>query len=1284
MNYSIRLLNVLPLSLLLFPLTVQSQIPTVKALPFISVRDSELSEKFRSYQTYHLGTSALADVVRNENFDQRVNIELPGYGSFEIDLFENPLQASNYLLTLNSETGTTNSPGTGIVKTYRGNLKGGQYVVSLTIDHSFVQGFIQLPKNDKLQIEPLRLHVKSAPADAIIVYRASDQLYFDAGECGVKHSIQRFQKEQGHNDAQRVLDDCRTVQIAFADDWLMYDKYNQDVDDVENHNMAVINDTQNNYDTEFSDDLTFEVVQIWISTCSSCNPWSNSTSSGTLLSSFTSWGPTGFANTHDVGNLWTDRDFDGATIGISWLEAVCTSFRYLTCQDFSGNAGSLRTLLAHELGHNFGADHDAPGSNTIMAPSLVVTNTWSTQSITQINNYLDDINCLSLCSSVMQPLANFSSDVESGCEPLVVHFFDESTGPPSSWEWTFQGGTPSFSTLPNPTVTYQNPGTFDVVLEVSNSAGSNTIISTDYITVFEEPIADFVFNQIDLSLIFTNLSEGGDSYFWEFGDGGTSTQENPTYTYEQDGEYEVSLDVSNDCGVDNYTILIEVFVPPSANFSYSTDFGCAALVVQFQNESTNNVQDFDWIFPGGIPSSSSLENPIVTYPNAGFYSVTLIVENVAGIDEFTINNLIEVYPLPDADFNFSVNGLSVQFINASLNADTYLWSFGDGGTSTSQSPNHVYPGGGTYQVTLTSTNECGFDTDISTVVLNSAPVANFITSVSNGCAPLSVTYSSTSQGTVTSYNWSFPGGVPASSTAAMPTVTYQNAGTYDAQLIVGNAIGFDTLFLEDVVGVYTEVTSGFDTNVDGSTVDFLNTSTGASIFNWQVDGNTFIVEDLTYTFSEDGDYLVQLIASGQCGSDTTIEIIHISTPPTAGISSNTVSGCQPLFVQFSSISSSNANAFEWVFEGGIPSTSFEENPLVEYEEPGLYDVQLTVWSNSGSDILEISELINVAPSPVALFSTFQSGLDLEFTNASLNTDEYFWDFGDGNTSTEINPVHSYGQFGTYTVTLISENSCGSNTMTINVLVSGAPVPLFDAEQTSGCVPFEVEFIDLSQNGPVLWEWSFPGGLPDTSNLQNPVIVYDQPGIYRVILRVSNAGGAQAMFRDEYIHVAYPPEAEFDVTPNDMMVAFTNHSQQATQFFWFFGDGTVDTAEHPVHVYEVGGTFLVQLIAINACGTDTMTQEVTVTVTGVDNPGEGIDILLFPNPNEGTFTVRLDGREEEFELEVFDMVGKSVMYSQLIPNASGEHEFTLDKATSGVYTVVLRKPDFRHVMKMVVL
>ena len=175
-----------------------------------------------------------------------------------------------------------------------------------------------------------------------------------------------------------------------------------------------------------------------------------------------------------------------------------------------------------------------------------------------------------------------------------------------------------------------------------------------------------------------------------------------------------------------------------------------------------------------------------------------------------------------------------------------------------------------------------------------------------------------------------------------------------------------------------------------------------------------------------------------------------------------------------------------------------------------------------------------------------------------------------------------------------------------------------------------------------------------------------------------------MVSDAYIHVATPPVAEFAPVTDDEIVSFVNQSQDATTFIWAFGDGGVDTATNPVHVYSVSGTYQVQLIAMNACSSDTMVQEIIVTVTGIDDVEEGISIQVFPNPNEGDFTVTLENAKESYDLEVVDLLGRRILRTVLEPASSGQHELSLDPDAQGLYTVIVRRKDFRYVVKMVVL
>jgi PKD repeat protein len=335
------------------------------------------------------------------------------------------------------------------------------------------------------------------------------------------------------------------------------------------------------------------------------------------------------------------------------------------------------------------------------------------------------------------------------------------------------------------------------------------------------------------------------------------------------------------------------------------------------------------------------------------------------------------------------------------------------------------------------------------------------------------------------------------------------------------------------------------------------------------------------------------------------------------------------------------------------------------------------------DMIAISELITVNPLPVASFTTNQTGLQIEFMNSSLEADQYFWFFGDGGNSMEVNPIHHYSEFGTYPVMLITTNECGSDTMAVSLELSGAPVPGFAAIATNGCVPFEVQFIDMSQNGPELWAWSFPGGNPDTSNLQNPVIVYEQPGEYPVTLRVTNAGGSQVLVRDDYIRVAVPPVAAFSASVDGGEVTFMNQSEDASTYLWSFGDGDFDTNSNPVHVYMANGTYQVQLIAVNACSSDTVMHEVTVMITAIEQPESPIAIELFPNPNEGKFIVRIDPLEE-YDVSVYDALGRHMFSTVLYPVASGRHELNMRGAEPGVYSVVFWKAHFRFAIRMILV
>ncbi|MBK7410879.1 MAG: PKD domain-containing protein [Saprospirales bacterium] len=229
-------------------------------------------------------------------------------------------------------------------------------------------------------------------------------------------------------------------------------------------------------------------------------------------------------------------------------------------------------------------------------------------------------------------------------------------------------------------------------------------------------IAGFTFTVDGTFVQFQNTSLNADSVLWAFGDGNQSTAFSPGYDYTTEGTYTVILTAFGDCGATTSTQTIQVGFPPAADFGSDFTAGCAPLTVHFEDMSSGlNLTSLEWIFPGGQPASSGLPDPIITYSTPGQFDVTLIAGNAVGFDTLILENYLEVVPVPQAFFAYSVSGDTVFFTNGSIGSSlNYTWDFGDDTTpSNSVNPVHLYPGPGIYEVTLTALNTyCASSTSI--------------------------------------------------------------------------------------------------------------------------------------------------------------------------------------------------------------------------------------------------------------------------------------------------------------------------------------------------------------------------------------------------------------------------------------------------------------------------------------------------------------------------------------------------------------------------------------------
>lgn len=839
---------------------------------------------------------------------------------------------------------------------------------------------------------------------------------------------------------------------------------------------------------------------------------------------------------------------------------------------------------------------------------------------------------------IPEPAADFTAVPRSGFAPLTAVFTDTSTGIINDWVWQFGDGITS--TVQNPSHTYTATGIYTVSLAVSGLGGSDALTRTHYITVTEAPpAASFsgtpLSGTLPLTVSFTDASSGNiTSYLWHFGDGITSTLQNPVHIYVAAGVYTVSLTVSGPGGSDTLTRVGYVTVnepPPTADFAGAPLTGIAPLTVTFTSSSTGVITGYLWAFGDGI--TSTVPNPIHTYLSPGLYGVTLTVSGPGGSDTLTRPDYITVNePPPTADFTGVPQSgsapLTVTFTDASAgNITSYLWDFGDGITDTVQHPNHTYANPGLYSVSLTVSGPGGSDTltraDYITVN-EPPPVAGFFGAPLSGVAPLTVVFTNTSTGAITGYLWEFGDGI--TSTLPGPSHTYAVAGLYSVSLTVFGPGGSDTHTRVDYITVNEPPPiAGFSgsplTGPAPLTVTFTSTSTGAiTDYLWEFgDGITSTLPNPGHVYLTPGLYSVSLTVTGPGGSDSLTRADYITVtepPPVADFTGAPLSGSAPLTVTFTDASSGNIGSYLWDFGDGITSTL--PSPVHVYTASGVYTVTLTVTGPGGSDSLTRPGYVTVADLPpvAGFFGVPLSGtvpFTVTFTDTSTGViTDYLWHFGDGITSTVPNPAHFYTSAGLYSVSLTVSGPGGSDTLTRTNYITvnpQPPTPDFTGAPRAGNAPLTVTFTDLTDQDIFSWLWEFGDGI--TSTVQHPVHTYTATGVYTVSLTVTGPGGSGTLTRPGYITVTVPPpvadfQAEPVAGPPPLSVTFTDLSSgQIDSYLWDFGDGASSTAVDPTHIYTATGVYTVSLTVTGPGGGDVRVRSEYIAVAAEPAPADAV-------------------------------------------------------------------------------
>lgn len=837
-----------------------------------------------------------------------------------------------------------------------------------------------------------------------------------------------------------------------------------------------------------------------------------------------------------------------------------------------------------------------------------------THSYAEAGTYVVELEVFNDCGSsvttqtvVVEPglRADFISTEAQGCAPLEVKFIDLSEGEPTAWEWEFPGGNPATSTEQNPTITYNEPGVYDVTLTVSVNGETDMITMSEFVSVFGPPTAGFT---VDLapgesSPQITNTSVNANSYSWDFGNGDMSTMETPSVTYTEAGTYTITLEATNECGTSTISQTVEVIFPVTPSFTVSEAEGCAPFTTTFTAAPQEEGLSYEWDFPGGTPASSTEAMPTVTYDTPGSYDVTLTIINAAGSASVTEVGAVTVNESPTAGLNVETTpgSLTVNLEDLSTNADNVTWNFGDGNTDSSNPDSYTYSEAGTYTVTLTAENECGTDVATQEITLILPVTPSIITSATDGCSPFTVEFSADPQADGQTYDWSFPGGDPATSTEPDVSVTYNDPGVFDVSLTITNAAGSATTTETDLVVVGQGPIAAFDiiTVLGSGGVSFENNSSFATQYEWDFgDGSDTSNEpNPTHTYDEEGIYEVTLTATNECGTDMTTQTVEIVFVPEPSISTSTTSGCAPLTVVYEATPQGSGYTYAWDFPGGDPATSDQAVVSVTYNTAGTYSASLTVTNAAGSASTSSMD-IEVLPAPVVDFmTTYVLGeTSATFTSTSENVTDLSWDFGDETTGSGTEVTHTYTEAGTYEVTLTGVGPCGEETSTQTITIVVAPTGGFTVSAQTGCTPFTASFSAADQGEGFTYDWTFPGGDPTSSTEANPMVTYNTAGTYDVVLVVTNAAGSETTTETGMITVGAAPVATIDLTTTlgSLTVEVDGPDMPGIDNWdWDMGDGTQTTGTSVMHTYAESGTYTIQLTTTNECGSNTVTTEVTV-------------------------------------------------------------------------------------------
>ena len=843
-----------------------------------------------------------------------------------------------------------------------------------------------------------------------------------------------------------------------------------------------------------------------------------------------------------------------------------------------------------------------------------------------------------------QPVAEFSTDFDNGCEPLVSQFGNNSSNA-DAFDWNFGNGDASNEI--NPSMVFfagDASETFTVTLTATDDLGCADT-ATKEVTV--HPGADFALDlgndsvcsplSIDLPAIANALN-----ITWDFGDGNTSNEATPSHTWENNTGELMAATVTFSAQTENGctgTTSTEVFIKPQpvAAFTASEVSGCEPLLTTFDNASTNGdayIWNFgDVLLPGEFNMAPTVDHEFNAAGNdATTFTVTLLaIDNLGCTDERTLD--IEVLPTPEFNLVLAETEacsplvLTMPEMN---NATTGFWSFGDGTLSNESTPTHSWSNSdmdlATFSIEYQGSNAFGCTgTASADVDVKPQPIAAFSTPDAEGCAPHEASFINMSE-RADSFILDFGNGNDESNNGFASVLhSFEGAEStvdYTVSLTAMHALGCSDVH-EEVITVFPAVVSAWMGATEGCApldATFALESNDNVSAVWNLNGNTFVGDSLNATLDgitgADAQHTIGLAVTSAFGCQDSTEIMVTVHPvPVLSLSTSSAASCSDEeWIIFNDAQFADSTAI--VFDNGTLMTNPADSIIISLANENAEDlvIELTQLAFTDFGCSAASGLAHIVhPNVTAAFDAPEAActpLEVNFTSNSVNaTGSTAWTFGDGTSSVENNPMHVFAtestNDSTFTVSLLATNAAGcADSTSAEVIVFGRPVAEIALDSLEGCYPVNATFANNSVgNTSVSWnygngEFSAISDSLHTKTFFNPT---ETLITYTTILSVSNEHNCEASSSVAF-DVAPHLNAQFDMigqgcSPVDGQLI--NQSEGAASFIWNFGDGSASSNEtNPEHVFvnttNEDQTFQVELIALSAYGcVDTVTVGVEV-------------------------------------------------------------------------------------------